>query len=399
MRICLVIDDYLPYSIKIGTKMMHELAVQYIGHGYEVTVITPDVKLKERYKIEFIDNVKVVYFKSGQIKNTSKIKRAINETLLSYNSWNNCKELFINNPHDFIIYYSPSIFFGSLVNKLKKLWSCKSYLILRDLFPQWAIDNGMIKENSIITKYFKYFENINYKAADTIGLMSNKNLEWFNKKYEIFSNKSEVLYNWTNNTKYISKEQKYKKQLNLEDKIVFFYGGNMGHAQDMMNLVRLSENMKKYKDAHFVFVGAGDEVVLIKNHIKNNNTLNITLLPSVNQNEFLQMLNEFDIGLFTLSKDHKTHNFPGKLLGYMVENLPILGSINPDNDLKDVIDEYNAGLISINGEDDILFNNAIKLLDKSYRDNISKNAEKLMHDKFSVKNISNQILKVINNEK
>jgi glycosyltransferase involved in cell wall biosynthesis len=392
MRICLVIDDYLPYSIKIGAKMMHELAVQYISHGHEVTVITPDVKLKKRYKIEFIDNVKVVYFKSGEIKNTSKIKRAINETLLSYNAWYNCKEFLVNNPHDLIVYYSPSIFFGTLVNKLKKQWNAKSYLILRDLFPQWAIDNGMIKENSIITKYFKYFENINYKSANKIGLMSNKNREWFKKTYENFSNKSEVLYNWTNNTKYISKKQKYKKQLNIEDKIVFFYGGNMGHAQDMMNLVRLAENMQKYKEAHFVFVGAGDEVVLIENHIKNNNTSNITLLPSVNQDEFLQMLNEFDIGLFTLSKDHKTHNFPGKLLGYMVENLPILGSINPGNDLKDVIDEYNAGLICVNGEDDILFNNAIKLLDKSYRDNISKNAEKLMYDKFSVKKISNQIL-------
>jgi hypothetical protein len=391
MKICLIVDDYMPYSIKVAAKMMHELACEYINQGYEVTVVTPDPKLKTKYEIKYLDDVQIVYFKSGEIKNVNKIKRAINETMLSYNAWNNSNEFFRNNPHDLIVYYSPSIFFGSLVNKLKKLWNIKSYLILRDLFPQWAIDNGMLKETSIITKYFKYFEKVNYKAADTIGLMSNKNLEWFQDYYKT-DKKCEVLYNWTNTNDNVSAaSNKYKKQLDLEDKIVFFYGGNMGHAQDMLNLVRLAKRMQKYDEVHFVFVGAGDEVELIKETIKKDNILNITLLPSVNQEEFKIMLTEFDVGLFTLNKYHKTHNFPGKLLGYLTEGLPILGSINLGNDLKDIVDEYQAGLISVNGEDDALYDNAVKLLDSVYRDKMISNAKCLLNDKFTVESAVKQI--------
>ena len=68
------------------------------------------------------------------------------------------------------------------------------------------------------------------------------------------------------------------------------------------------------------------------------------------------------------------------------------GSINPGNDLKDIVDEYQAGLISVNGEDDVLYDNAVKLLDSSYRDKIISNAKYLLNDKFAVSKISKQIL-------
>jgi len=391
MKILLIVDDYMPHSIKVAAKMMHELACEYIKQGHYVSVLTPSSTIINNIEFSTLDGVNIISFKSGEIKNVAKVKRAINETLLSFNAWRTCKQFFTENPHDLIIYYSPTIFFGSLVGRLKKLWNVKSYLILRDIFPKWAIDNKILKEKSLITFYFKYFENINYKNADTIGLMSDKNFEWFEKYYKT-SKKLEVLYNWTAIIKIETSKIKYRKELNIEDKVVFFYGGNMGHAQDMMNIVRLAENLNNYKEVQFVLVGAGDEVELIRDCIDSNKISNIILLPSVNQNEYKQMLVEFDIGLFTLHKKHTTHNFPGKLLGYMLQELPILGSINPGNDLKDLIDGYDAGLISINGEDDLLKTNAIKLLNLTERKKISCNANKLLKDKFDVHSIANQIL-------
>ena len=176
--------------------------------------------------------------------------------------------------------------------------------------------------------------------------------------------------------------------------IVYFYGGNMGHAQDMMNIVRLAHNMRNHPDAHFVLVGAGDEVELIENKIIEDDIKNITLLPSVNQEEFKEMLSEFDIGLFTLNYNHQTHNFPGKLLGYMCESKAILGSVNPNNDLKDVIESANAGYISITGQDELLYENAVKLLDEKTRINMGENANNLLDRLFTVKSIAKQILSI-----
>lgn len=395
MKICLIIDDYLPESIKVGAKMMHELGVEFVKRGLDVTIITPHAELKNRCSIAELDGVKICYFRSGAVKNVGKVQRAINETLLSHNAWKAYKNHFKQDPHDLIVYYSPSIFWGPLVNKLKNLWDAPSYLILRDFFPQWVIDNGMLKESSSITRYFRYFEKLSYQAADTIAIQSPKNVEWFKKTVQTDS-RLDLLYNWAANEPVAFDEEYYRKKYGLEDKVVFFYGGNIGHAQDMMNIVRLAKNLMDEKEAHFVLVGKGDEVELVRAAIEECHLENITLLPPVSQDEFKLMLAEFDIGIFSLHKNHTTHNFPGKLLGYMVQEKPILGSINPDNDLKPVVESANAGFVSVNGEDDLLMGNAMKLLhDAVFRKQMGKNAKQLLTDLFSVESAADKILDTI----
>jgi len=392
MRLLLIVDDYLPYSIKVAAKMMHELALQFISEGHQVTVLTPDPTLEKLFEENQIDGVSVLYFKSGEIKNISKVKRAINESLLSFFAWRATHNYLKMHPHDAIIYYSPSIFWGYLVGKLKRQWKVKSYLILRDIFPQWTIDNGLMKENSLVHKYFKSFEKLNYKNADFIGVMSPSNMEFFK-----FSNanieKFEVLYNWAKINPPQLHENTFRKELKLEDKIVFYYGGNIGHAQNMMNLVRLAIKLKENSNAHFLFVGKGDEVDLILTEKEKHQLTNITYLPSVDQETYFNMLNEFDIGLFSLHPGHKTHNFPGKLLGYMEYSKPILGSVNTGNDLKEIVNQAGAGFIFDNGEDELLYKGALALINsEKLRKDVGGNARKLLIEQFSVEQACTQIL-------
>ncbi len=390
MNICIIVDDYMPDSIKIAAKMMHELSCELKKQGHNVTVITPSFD-RNKIGITELDEISILRFKSGKIKNVNKIQRVINESLLSHRAWKTYKKYFQHHPNDLIIYYSPSIFWGGLVSRLKKLWGSPSYLILRDIFPQWALDQGLISKGSLIEKYFRFFEKRNYLPADTIGLMSRENLSLFKRTTQT-SNKLEVLYNWADKTT-IQSSGKYRKELNIENKVVFFYGGNIGHAQDMMNIVRLAIKLRSEEKAHFVFVGAGDEVILIKGAIKKNHLNNITLLPPVSQQNFKQMLAEFDIGLFSLHSSHTTHNFPGKILGYMAQKLPILGSINKNNDLKPILETAKAGLISTNGDDQTLYQNALLLLNNpKYRKETGENAYSLLDAEFSIKSATQKIL-------
>ena len=392
MKLLLIIDDYLPLSTKIAAKMMHELALEFKKKGHDVTVLTPNTFQKKSLCIDYLDGIKILNFKSGEIKNISKFKRAINETLLSVLAYKHCKKYLIENPCDSIIYFSPSIFFGPLVKKIKNLWDCKTYLILRDIFPQWALDNNLLKNNSFIHNYFKYFEKLNYASADTIGVMSLANLNFFkSKKYN--TSKFEILYNWAEITNCPKPDDYYREKLNLKDKIVLFYGGNIGHAQQISNLIILAKKFKINKSVHFVFVGQGDKVPLLLNGIKINNLDNVTYLQAVDQITYAKMLSEFDIGMFSLHSNHKTHNFPGKLLSYMAFEKPILGCVNIGNDLAKVVNSAKAGII-VNSLDEIsLYNAAKKLIDsKVLRNKYGENGKKLLVDKFSVNNASSQIL-------
>lgn len=378
-----MVDDYLPHSTKIGAKMMHELGVALVNKGHEVAVATPDFRIDSKYELEQIDGVDVYRFFSRNVKDDSKVKRAINETMLSRSAWKNLKPVFKELSFELIVYYSPSIFFGPLVSKLKKRWNARSYMILRDLFPQWVIDHGLIKENSPIASYFRTFEKLNYKAADTIGLQSRKNLEWFQRKYPQYN--AEIVYNWSDEAPIEKPSGSFRKKFGLENKVIFFYGGNMGEAQDMMNLVRLAQNLREEKQAHFVFAGSGNEFHLVQEAIEREGMKNLTLLEPVSQKEYREMLAEFDVGLFSLHRNHTTYNFPGKLLGYMAQGLPILGSVNPGNDVIEVIEEAGAGYVGVNGDDYQFLDNARKLLEsKEFREAMGKKALGLLRGTFSV---------------
>lgn len=392
MKLALIIDDYLPNSTRVGAKMFHELAQEFVRRGHDVTVITPDTNLGKEVSYDTFEGVKTWRFKSGALKDVSKIQRAINETLLSFRAWKSIKKQINSDTFDGVIYYSPSIFWGHLVKNIKSRCNCPAYLILRDMFPQWVIDAGMLKAGSLIERYFRLFETNSYRQANRIGLMSEKNLEVFR-----FTNKSfpcEVLHNWASLTP-VELPHDYlplRSRLGLEDKVIFFYGGNIGHAQDMGNLMRLARRMVAYPQAHFLFIGQGDEVELINSLAKEWALTNFTYLPSVNQDEFKYILSEMDVGLFSLSASHSSHNFPGKLLGYMVQSLPILGSVNAGNDLLDIVNQNNAGLIHINGEDDKLHQSALLMLqDIDVRRRLGMGANVLLKQHFSVESAAQTI--------
>ncbi len=395
MKLALIIDDYLPHSTRVGAKMIHELACELMQQGHQVTVITPhfDQSRSKLIKGE-IDGVEVWRFISGPIKDVDKVTRAINETLLSYRAWGAIAHQVKEDTFDGVVYYSPSIFFGSLVAKIKKRCNCRSYLVLRDFFPQWAIDSGLIKSGSIIERYFRYFESLSYKHADMIGVMSQKNLDIFNDNNSGQFPVS-ILRNWASLTPHETSPQVYnlREKLGLLDQVIYFYGGNIGHAQDMANLVRLAKGMRHENNAHFLFVGQGDEVELIEDLARKWELNNFSYLPSVDQTEFKEILAQVDVGLFSLSAKHTAHNFPGKLLGYMVQSLPILGSVNQGNDLMELVNESGAGFITVNGDDEQFLANAHQLhKNVELRREMGAAGYRLLENEFAVSSIASTIL-------
>jgi len=188
-------------------------------------------------------------------------------------------------------------------------------------------------------------------------------------------------------------------RLNLVDKVVFFYGGNTGYAQDMTNIMRLARNLRGYVKGHILIVGQGDEYKLINDLMVEWKLDNVTILPSVSQSEFLNFLGAVDVGLFSLSKEHTAHNFPGKILGYMNASLPILGSVNPENDLLPLVNEAGAGCVYVNGEDVLLAEAALKLLEsETLRVSLGARANSLLVEKFSVESAIMGIMSKVNRE-
>jgi len=393
----LLVVYYLPSAIA-SAKMIHDLAAEFLRLGHEPVVVAPDENISLETEVSVENGIKVLRVRSGKIKNAPRILRGINEARLSDIIWKRGKHFFRNNPCDLIIYYSPTIFFGTLVKRLKNLFSCPSYLILRDIFPQWALDAGVLKPG-IIYNYFKLKEKQQHEAADVIGVQSPANYRYFEARGLVKKYRFEVLYNWTALVEDNVPPGTNRQRLGLEGKVVFFYGGNIGVAQDIDNLVRLAINLRNETKAYFLLVGDGSEVSRLRSEIMKNGMTNIVIHDSVSQEEYLSMLSEFDVGLISLDRGLKTQNFPGKLLGYLYYGMPVLASINQGNDLKDVLEEANAGLVCENGYDELFASNARKLIaDENLRSQIGKNARNLLEKNFSVSRAAEQILAHFNSK-
>lgn len=393
-RILLLVDCYLP-SIKSSAKLVHDLAIEFHRRGHDVIVAAPDDTIDRICDIREEEGITVIRVRTGAIKGAGLVRRFVNEWRLSSVMWAAAKDYFRDHPCEMILFYSPTIFFSSLVKRLKRAWNCRTYLILRDIFPQWAVDAGVLKRGSAPHRFLRRAELRQYAVADLIGVQSPANLDYFQNadvRNAAGTTPLEVLFNWTA-TEQVQDATTLRQKLKLDDKTVFFYGGNIGVAQDMDNVIRLAESMRDQCGAHFLLVGDGSETQRLMELVDSRKLTNVTIHPAVSQQEYLAIVGEFDVGLITLDHRLRTHNIPGKLLSYLRQGLPILASINPDNDLRQVIDDAEAGLVCLNGEDHQFTANAMRLFeDKEMRRHMGRNARQLLEQMFSVEIAADRIL-------
>jgi O26-antigen biosynthesis N-acetyl-L-fucosamine transferase len=391
MRILILVDCYYP-TPKSSAKLVHDLGVELHRRGNQVFVLTPSELTSKSFTISSEDNLLIARAKAGKIKSESKALRALHEIQLSMNLWRRAKDFLYENRCDLILFYSPSIFFGPLVAKLKSLWGCPAYLILRDIFPDWAVDAGILRKG-LVYRFFHRMESFQYQTADVIAVQSPSNLEYFARAFPKSKFRLKVLYNWALLTELNLPHTNWRARLGLEKKVVFVYGGNIGVAQDIDNLLRLAARFARREDIHFLLVGSGSKVAQLKNSITALGLHNIQVLPAVSQEQYLSMISEFDVGLISLDARLKTHNIPGKLLSYLYWGLPVLASVNPGNDLFDLINGNRAGLCLANGEHDHLLTAAQQLADRSdLRAEVGRNARRLLEKTFSVEVAADQIL-------
>ena len=391
MRILLLVDCYIPYS-KSSATQMRDLAVELRDRNHDVIVLTPSDRIVNSIEVSREEGLRVVRVKTRKIKGASKVFRALEEARLSSLVWRRARRFLLNNRADLIAFYSPTIFWGGLVRRLKSGWGCPTYLILRDIFPAWAVDAGLLSKGPIYS-FFRKKEVEQYEAADRIAVQSPANLQYFTREFKSRRYPLEVLYNWISLRAENLSSMKYRKALGLGGKIVFFYGGNIGVAQDLDNIIRLAVRLADHDHICFVLVGEGSEESRLKRLIAEKNLRNIQILSPMAHQEYLAMIAEFDVGLLSLDQRLKTHNVPGKLLCYMHGSKPTLASVNPGNDLFGIIEENRAGFCIANGDDENLCAAALTLAnDPELRAKLGANSRRLLERLFSVNAAASQIV-------
>lgn len=367
---------------------MGDLVDELLKRGNRVTVITFSEGIKQNYLSEEKGNLTTHRIRVAD-RTKSRINRAFIERSYSSKIISTLRDLN-NRQFDRIICYSPSIFFGKALNWLKKISDTKIYLIIRDIFPRWAVDAGLLKKG-LVYYYFKWVERQLYNSVDFIGIESKSDLHYFKENIKDKEKKVEVLNNWSSQLD----ETEFKSNTDFfdESKINILYGGNISEAQDLSSLLKnIDQNSLKKNNASLTIIGDGVERSEIEEIVYERSLDSISVLPPIDRISYLSILSKADIGLISLNRKLKSHNFPLKMITYLQFGIPILASVNKGNEIIRFIEQKQIGLTSIAG-DKLTFNKNLAEIagNIDLRSKFKQNCKKVYKEEFTVETVINQI--------
>jgi len=282
-------------------NMYTTLVEEFVCNGHDVVVLAPGSGPTGIY---LEGKIQVLRVKTLPIKNVANYLKGISNLLLPYQFERALKQYYKGKLFDLIITATPPITLVDLAAKLKKKFNAKLYLILRDIFPQNAVDLGFIKKEGLLHRFFRKKENKLYREANYIGCMSPGNIEYirrhnpgvsphklhelknFQKPYEGFGFDFDAL----------------KMKYGLKDKFVIVFGGNMGKPQQLENVLKLASSAMIYPDVVFLLLGEGVQMNRIALLIKEQGLKNIIIYKTIPKKEYQDLLSTCDIGLISLTK-------------------------------------------------------------------------------------------------
>lgn len=332
----------------IYTDLLREFADQ----GHKVFAISPieKRKVRETYLIEE-KNSQILRLKIGNIQKTNIIEKGISTVTIESIFKRAIQRYFSSVKFDLILYSTPPITLVGAIEYVKKRDGAKTYLLLKDIFPQNAVDIGLMRNNGFSGLLYKHFRNKEkklYRLSDRIGCMSQANVDYViqhnpyidTNKVEICPNSIEVIDKSVDETHRNLIREKYGIP---QDKIIFVYGGNLGKPQGIPFLIECLRKSSFIDDAYFLIVGDGTEYHLIEEFIRIDNPKNVKLLKRLPREDYDTMVGSCDVGMIFLDHRFSIPNFPSRLLSYMQAKVPVFAVTDPNTDIGNVIVEGDFG--------------------------------------------------------
>lgn len=393
MRIAIIADSFPPLK-NSAAVLVHSLAEALTSLAHEVLVITPSSEIEEISVEEDVGEFKVLRLRCGEIKSHSKFIRGIQELGLFFSLPRTLRKTsFRSYTPDLIIWYSPSIFFGGLVKSLKRN-GANSYLILRDIVPQWLVDVGLMRKG--LSYYLlRWFEIYQYRQADFIGIQSPGNLTYIENIDLPGLQKLEVLPNWMPSistqfkTTDLEDSHANLSRTILAGKKVLVYAGNLGEAQGVENFAQFLSSLRGNHQLGFLIIGRGSKKLWLQDFIDSTHLDNVLILDEVDLVTLSIYYQQSVAGLVFLDLNHQSHNIPGKFISYLEAGLPVVACINANNDLVSIIKNSDLGLV---GNNPIQLSKELTLFFEKIPENIATQTRKYYEENYQPNVIAQQIL-------
>ncbi|MBE6532850.1 MAG: glycosyltransferase family 4 protein [Ruminococcaceae bacterium] len=380
-----------------------DLCRELVSRGHNVHIVCPDEAGEATSLLKYREGSGILKVRTGRVQKTSFIKKGIATLMLGSQFKRAIKKHLCNVKFDLVIYSTPPITLYSIVKYVKKRDKATTYLLLKDIFPQNALDIGIMSKRGIkapIYLYFRLMEKRLYAISDRIGCMSEANAEYIKRqdpeipkeKIHISPNSVEPIIT----TLSLDEKNAIRVRYGLPtDKKIFIYGGNIGKPQGVPFIIDCLNAVGDIDGCHFVICGTGTELPLLKKYSESTESRNFTLIPGLPRAEYEEFVGCCDVGLIFLDYRFTIPNFPSRLLSYMQKSMPVISCTDRATDIGRTIEEGGFG-VSCFSNNAHSFRDAVLSLISEDTDSIGRNGAKYLLENFKVQKSADIILEKYN---
>lgn len=322
-----------------------DLMRKFCEEGHEVYIIHPNERRQGKdTSVVTKGKIHCLGVKTLNVTKTNVVEKGIGQLMLESQFKRTLKKYFGRVIFDVILYSTPPITFNDVIKYAKKASGGKAmtYLLLKDIFPQNAVDMGMLSKKgvkSVLYRMFRKKEEELYRISDFIGCMSPANVDYVlehnpmvnNRKVEIAPNSLELL---PDNQSVKDDADSIRQKYGLPtDKPIFIYGGNLGVPQGIPFLMKCLETNADRDDCHFVVVGSGTYYRQLADWYKERKPRAVTVMKGLPKEDYDRLVQACQVGLIFLDYRFTIPNYPSRLLSYLEYKMPIIACTDPNSDV------------------------------------------------------------------
>jgi glycosyltransferase involved in cell wall biosynthesis len=355
MRILLIHQFFLEKGDGGGSRF-NEMTRKWSEKGHEVTVLAGMVHYSGKGKIERYKG-KWIYSDNDFYPNVDVIRCHVSE---SYNLnflgrlWAYFSFVFSSiyagivkarGHYDVILVTSPPLFVGITAYFLSVLKGIPIVFEIRDLWPESAIDTGVLKSKAII-RFAYWFESFIYRKSILINVLTPAFRENLINKKNVPVEKIIFIPNAADFS--LSEKldgsfdiEKFREEQQLSGKFVITYVGAHGVANHLIQLIDAAGQLQD-TNVLFLLIGSGMKKQELEETVLKRNLKNVKFIGPVSKEEVFRYIFASDMGASVLKKaDAFKTIYSNKTFDYMSCKKPILLAI--DGVSRQLIEEAGCG--------------------------------------------------------
>ncbi len=346
MHVLLIHQAFISPNQAGGTRH-YELGKRFVAEGNEFTIVASDVSYLSGTKAEMPADGPETY--AGVHVRRAWTYAALHRnyvwrvvSFLSFMVSSVWAAMKVRNV-DIVMGTSPPIF------QLLSAWivsvvKWKPFVLeVRDLWPEFAVDIGVLK-NPVLIWLARRLESFLYRRATHLVVNSPAYREYLIEK-GVPAAKVSFVANGVDTSMFSqpTDASALRDELGLEGKFVVTYAGAIGMANDLDVVLDAADHLRDEPDVHFLLVGDGKECDRLQERAVQMSLPNVTFTGPQPKAEMPRYLAMSDACLATLRDIPMFRTtYPNKVFDYMAAARPTILGI--DGVIRDVVEAADGGI-------------------------------------------------------